>query len=229
MYAMPRRNNRGKAKKARKPSNGSGRSPRVIVSGPFGSELSLPVSRLPFRLGSDTSLGAGRSIYPVIHGLSIPITQIIRTSAAGVYSTSDSMNAQVICSDWANRFQATFDEYCMTGFSLELRVVPVSGGSKGLILAYLDERDSAVPSAAAAASSPRIDMLGHASAMPILHRLDWMARDISDLVWTSTATATNPVYLKLYANPSNTGTATDGIFDVYITGTMNVDFRGFKN
>jgi len=192
-------------------------------------ELSLPISKLPFRLGSDTSLGARNSIYPVIHGLSIPITQVIRTSAAGVFGSSDSMNAQVLCSDWANRFQKVFDEYCMTGFALEIRAVPVSGGSKGLVLVYLDERDAAAPSAAVAASSPRLDILPHASAMPILHRLDWVARDLADLSWTSTGTATNPVYLKIYADPSNTGTATDGVIDIYITGTMNVDFRGYKN
>jgi len=227
---MSRSNRRKTGKnKGRKGQNGGRSVSKIIVSGPLGMELSLPVSRLPFRLGSDTSLGAGKSIYPVIHGLSVPITQIIRTSAAGVFSTSDAINAQVLCSDWANRWQAVFDEYCMTGFSFEIRVVPVSGGSKGLVLVYLDERDSAAPSAAAAASSPRLDILPHASAMPILHRLDWIARDISDLTWTSTATATNPVYLKLYANPSNTGTASDGIIDIYITGTMNLDFRGFKN
>lgn len=222
---------RNKARKSRRTGGNRGaNSPsKIFVPGPFGMELSLPISKLPFRLGSDTSLGAGKSIYPVIHGLSVPITQIIRTSAAGVFGSSDSMNAQVLCSDWANRFQKVFDEYCMTGFALEIRCVPISGGSKGLVLVYLDERDAAAPSAAVAASSPRLDILPHASAMPILHRLDWVARDIADLTWTSTGTATNPVYLKIYSDPSNTGTATDGVFDVYITGTMNLDFRGYKN
>lgn len=222
---------RKKAGKSRRTGGGRGsqQPSKIVVDGPYGMQLSLPISKLPFRLGSDTSLGARNSIYPVIHGLSVPITQVIRTSTAGVFGSSDSMNAQVLCSDWANRWQKVFDEYCMTGFSLEIRAVPVSGGSKGLVLVYLDERDSAAPTAAAAASSPRLDILPHASAMPILHRLDWVARDVTDLAWSSTSSATNPVYLKIYATPANTGTASDGVIDIYVTGTMNLDFRGFQN
>lgn len=189
----------------------------------------MPVSRLPIKIGSDKSLGPNQSIYPVIHGLSIPINLKLLAFTLGAAATGFGVDATTLVKDWATRFAATFDEYCMTGLSFEVRTVNVSGIGQGLIYIYLDEKDSGVPTAAAAQASPRLDISINNAAMPIRHNLQWLARDVTDLGWTSTSSPTNPVYVKVFMSNTETGTANDTAVQLLITGSLNVDFRGYKN
>lgn len=134
-----------------------------------------------------------------------------------------------LVNQWATRFGATFDEYCITGLTFEIRTVNTGGNGKGLLVLFLDEKDSTAPTANDANSSARLEIELNNSYAPIRHRIDWIAKDISDLTWTSTSTSVTPVFLKAFASNVATFTANDTGADTIITGSLNVDFRGFKN
>jgi hypothetical protein len=130
--------------------------------------------------------------------------------------------------DFASRLGATFDEYCITGASFEIRFVQTAGSPQGLTYIYLDEKDATTPTAANAQNSPRIDVLVANEALPIRHRIDWMPADFADLDWTSTSSLTTPCFIKMFASTVSTFTAnnTDGY--IYVTGALNIDVRGWK-
>lgn len=221
-------------KQSKSKSSRSGRRKRntgnksLTVAGPWGTRLSIPMSKLPFLIGSDTNLSAHDSVYPVVHGMSIPIAALVGTVASGAIANSIAVSFALIDS-WSSRYGNTFDEYCITGASFEVRAVTTAGNGTGLIYAYLDEKDSALPTSAPAAGSPRLDISFNNYFAPVTHQIDWMAKDLADLSWTSTATPITPVYLKIFGNAANTFLDAAAAGQVYVTGALNVDFRGFKN
>lgn len=198
------------------------------IAGPWGTKLSIPMSKLPFLIGSDHNLSAHDSVYPVIHGLSIPLNANVVTITAGAVGAVLNVNFSLVDA-WATRFAATFDEYCITGASFEVRAVPTAGNGTGLVYAYLDEKDSAAPTASPASGSPRLDIAFNNYYAPVTHQIDWLAKDLTDLSWTSTSTSFTPVYLKVFGSSAATFLDAAAAGQVYITGALNVDFRGFKN
>lgn len=138
------------------------------------------MSKLPFLIGSDKNLSVHDSVYPVIHGLSIPLAANVAVVTAGAVASVININFSLVDA-WATRFAATFDEYCITGASLEVRAVPTAGNGTGLVYVYLDEKDSAAPTAGPASGSPRLDVALNNYYAPVTHKIDWLARDLTDL------------------------------------------------
>jgi len=225
LHLKPKTKKRGKTRATQRT-----RRPRTVtIEGPWGVGLRLPISSLPIKIGSDTSLNPNQSIYPVIHGLSIPISLKFFSFTAGAAANVFAIDATALINAWSTRFANTFDEYCMTGFKFEVRLINTSGIGDGIVYFYLDEKDSGSPTASAAQASPRLDVTLNNAALPTRHQISWLARDLLDLGWTSTSNSTTPVWLKTFASPADTGTNNDTAFTTYITGALNVDFRGFKN
>lgn len=199
----------------------------LVIAGPFGTRISIPIANIPFVVGSDKDLPAGLSVYPTIHGLSVPIKPFSFFVNGG--SVAQLMGVSItMLQDFATRLGATFDEYCITGMSLEVRYVTTSGGQQGLVYVYLDEKDATTPTAANAQNSPRIDLMCATEALPIRHRIEWVPADLVDLDWTSTSNLTSPCYVKCFASPSATLTAPDLQGYVYFTGSLSIDVRGWK-
>lgn len=199
----------------------------LVIAGPFGTRLSIPISNLPFIVGSDKDLPAGLSVYPILHGLSVPIAPFRFNLVAGAMASQLAISIAML-KDFNLRLGACFDEYCITGASFEVRFVNTSGSPQGLVYVFLDEKDSATPTASNAQNSPRIDILTSNEALPIRHRIDWKPADYVDLNWTSTSALTSPVYVKGFASNTETLTAGDTVGYLYFTGALSVDVRGWK-
>lgn len=222
---MPKRNGK-KGKKSSAPSKGR----RLIVTLPFGIEVGLPLARLPLKIGSDTSLKAGQSVYPTIRGLSVPLLLQVSTSVA---ATTFSMVQQISAAsirDFATRLGACFDEYCITGALFEIQVINLGGSGVGKVYAYLDEKDTTAATASAAIGSPHLDISVNTATLPIRHTIEWLARDLTDLAWTSSSvTSVVPVSLKAFASVADSGLDATTVFRVEVTGALNIDVRGWKS
>jgi hypothetical protein len=180
---------------------------------------------LPFLIGAAGDLGAGKSVYPRVD-LSIPIVPLFAGIVAGALSTVLSVQATgTLIQNWAS-FSALFGEFCLVGFTFELRLNNVATPA-GLVMVYLDEKSSAAPTIAAAAAAPHLDILVSNTESPSKHLISWKARDLLDLQWTSTGTTEQPVWLKLFAATASTGTAAGTTGTVQITGALQLCFRGY--
>ncbi len=101
-----------------------------------------------------------------------------------------------------------------------------STANPGLILNFIDEKSSTVPTAAAV--NERALERYSASDVVKSHRLRWLAKDITDLTYNAVATATNPCYFKLYTDNANFGSSV--VATPYITSFVKYrfQFRGLK-
>ena len=228
---MPRKSKGNNRRGAKGASGSRGRAMKrgsaLVIAGPWGTRLSVPRSCLPFLVGSDKNLSAGLSVYPVIHGLSVPIKPFKFQMTAGAVAQQLAISTTML-QDFATRLGATFDEYCITGASFEVRYMSTGGNQQGLVYAYLDEKDSTTPTAANAQNSPRLDITCANEALPIRHRIDWLPADYVDLDWTSTASLTTPCYVKVFASVADTLTSSDLAGFIYFTGALTIDVRGWK-
>lgn len=135
-----------------------------------------------------------------------------------------------LISGFALRLAAVFDEYCITGALLEIRVVHRAGPAQGLVYVYMDEKDYGAPSATEANCVARLETLIHNAALPVTHHISWKASDVADLDWRSTSFAAHfaPAALKLFASNADTGTSATTDCVVYVTGALNLDVRGWR-
>lgn len=205
--------------------------PRTLtIQGPFGIGLQLPIAKLPIKVGSDQNLSANQSIYPVIHGLSVPIALQQIATATGALATGIGLSPSAVLPSFTSRLAAVFDEYCVTGALLEVRVVHKAGPAQGLVYVYMDEKDFGTPTSVEANASARIECLVNNSAMPVTHHIQWKASDVADLNWRSTSTehTYSPVMIKVFSSNADTGTAATTDYVVYITGCLNLDVRGWR-
>lgn len=196
----------------------------LTIAGPWGSKFQVPIARLPITLGSDRSLSAGRSVYPRVN-LDVPIIFTRTAVAAGATTSVFNLDIGKIDS-FATRFGALFDEYCIVGCKLEVRlnniVVP-----QGFVCAYIDEKSSSVATLSAAQSAGRIDMVVGVES-PSRYDISWVPGDFTDLSYSDIGTTVTPAYLKFFASNAGTGTNAATTFDIMITGTMAFTFRGYK-
>jgi len=147
---------------------------------------------------------------------------------AGAMAAVVSVKTSLIA-NWITRFAATFDEYCIVGMGLELRVNNTGTEQLGFAAFFLDEKDSAAPTAANMNGSSRVEIMMQDNYNPIKHRIDWKPSDVADLDWVSTGTSVTPVYLKAFSSVADTFTSANTAGRFIITGTLAVSFRGWKN
>jgi hypothetical protein len=222
---MPRTNNK-KSLGAGKRKNNGGQRPTLDVSG-FLQKMGLPIPRLPFMIGSSKDLNATTSVYPKMVKLDFPIIpQILTLSTGGLVSV---LNININLIEEITSIQGLFAEYAIVGARFEYRVNAAST-PQGLYLAYISEKDGAVPTGAQALNSPHIEGLVNNTESPSLHRITWMAADYLDMDWTTTASSTDtPIYLKTFASTSTTGTSASTSAQILITGALALCFRGYVN
>jgi len=214
---MPRgKKNRGKKEK---------KVQTMTIHGPWGSTFSMPVGRIPITLGADRQLTARTSVYPTVN-LDVPVL-VTR------YSLSAGAAAQVYPIDitrinaFGTRFASLFDEYCIVGVKLEVRLDNVTN-PQGILIAFLDEKSSALPTAAVAQAAARLDMILSNTESPSRYSIEWKPRDYTDLSYSDTSTTIAPVNLKFYASNADTGTGASTSAGIMITGTFAFTFRGYK-
>jgi hypothetical protein len=208
-------------KKGKKSKKGK----RLTVKGPWGTKFSMPVGQLPIKIGSDRSLSSSKSVYPPMVKLSVPIVGQLIAVAAGAVANAGAISATNV-NNFATRFASLFDEYCIVGMALELRIQNVTAGSVGFVLAFIDEKIATAPNAASL-NVPRIDMM-IGSESPSRYDINWIAHDYIDLQWTQTSTTVIPLYLKIYASNANTLTSAGTACDILISGTLQFCFRGYS-
>jgi len=218
---MPRRTK----KRGKKRQQGNSTTPtQIYIDGPWGMRLGLPIARLPIKLGADRKLNANSSVYPLVN-LDVPMVFNSLPMAAGAISSVLSIDRSQI-SNFATRFGALFDEYCIVGMKLEVRLNTV-GNPSGLMAVYLDEKSSAAPTGAPANGANRLDMAVVSTESPSRYEIDWKARDYTDLAWTATTTTVTPVYVKFFSSVATTATTATTTCNVLVTGTLACCFRGY--
>lgn len=189
--------------------------------------IGLPIGRLPVKLGSDIGLSSISSVYPVLRSLSIPIIPFQTAITAGAVSQVFTMNPQSLVKNWTTRFQSLFDEYCLVGFNLELRLL-TTANPQGSVKFILDEKNAAAPTNAVL-DQASVDMaLVQNPVSPRGYFIKWVARDYEDLSWTQTTVTFTPVWVKAFASNADTLTAAATTANIAVTGTIAVDFRGYS-
>ncbi len=217
---MPRsKKGKGKSKKQKVEQ-------KLTIMGPWGTTFTLPIGRLPIKIGSDKDLSATQAIYPPMVKLDVPTAVQNYSIASGALAVSKPLDLTYI-PNFATRFGALFDEYCVVGAELEISVAAVVNG-QGCLMASLDEKTPSVPTGAVI-NAPRVDIRIDPFNQPVRHKLQWIAKDYLDLQWTDIGTTSTPVYLKLWADPTTTGTLNTSVGVVSVTGTLAFCFRGYKN
>jgi hypothetical protein len=157
--------------------------------------------------------------------LDVPVVFTRTAVAAGATTSVYNLDLSKV-DTFSTRFGALFDEYCITGAKLEVRlnnlVVP-----QGFVCAYIDEKSSSAATLSAAQSSSRLDMVVGVES-PSRYDISWVPRDYTDLSYSDIGTTTTPAYLKFFCSNAGTGTNAATTFDIMITGTLAFTFRGYK-
>ena len=215
---------RSRRSRGNKKANGKSQQ-QLVINGPFGSKLSIPIARLPLTLGSDRRLTSRTSVYPTVM-LDVPLI-VTRTAVAAGATASVYALAIAQIKDFATRFGAVFDEYAIVGARLEVRINNIVN-PQGFVTCYLDEKSSSAATAATALAAARLDMMVSVNEAPSRYNIDWVPQDYTDLSYSDIGTSYTPVYLKFFASNADTGTALTTTFDIMLTGTLAFTFRGYK-
>lgn len=197
-----------------------------------GENSQLLKTSLPRQLDTyGQVLSFKRAIGPVIQVdlTSTPVNIPAGSWASGVLAVStDILNLTTQVASFSSRWAACFREYRVVGMRVSARIASVGTGS-GELWMWLDEKSSPSPSASDAQSARRaIIPLAQAAngTRGSEAKLSWMPHDLLDLDFTQTNTAASDVYLKTYAAPGVTGTASATTASVIITASYRVQFRG---
>jgi hypothetical protein len=200
-----------------------GQRQTLDVSG-FLNKMGLPVPRLPFLIGSDKNLSAGKSVYPKMVKLDFPIIPQFLTLATGALAQSIALNLTLI--NLGTPLASVFAEYAIIGAKLELRV-NATATPQGIYLAFIDEKSGGAPTAAVALDAPHIEGAISNTESPSAHMISWKAADFLDLDWTSLTVSETPAWLKVFASTSATGTSASTGAQIMITGALALCLRGY--
>jgi hypothetical protein len=215
-----RRKSKQRGKKNKNSSNQT-----LTIQGPWGSSLSLPIGRLPVKIGSDVTLSANNSIYPKMVKLDAKINTEQLSVAAGAAAGVLAIDTTLIA-NFSTRFASLFGEYCLVGANLEIRYASLTNPG-GIGVLYLDEKAATAPTANAALAAAGLDVQLANVESPSRYSIKWTAKDYIDLDWTDTSTNVTSVWLKFYTNTANFGTPAAGTGVIYVTGSLAFCFRGY--
>jgi hypothetical protein len=150
----------------------------------------------------------------------------LQTMSAGALAASASVgDVGAFVATFSSRWAACFGEYRLIGMRVFIRVNSVSS-STGNIAFYLDEKNSAVPTAATTSDARRIEVsAGVVSSNTVgqVAELTWMPHDLDDLEFLATTVGSVPVYLKCFASAALTGASGGAV--VQINPVYRVQFR----
>jgi len=208
-----------------KKSKNRNKEKKMTIYGPFKSKLVLPVGKLPIVIGSDRSLSANVSVYPKRVSLSVPFTALTMNVAGGAIANVNQINIGLV-QNFATRFASLFDEYCLVGAKLEIRIQAVSALATGYVLVGLDEKNTAVGTSGLQ-DQPHIEVMMSNTESPSRYHIAWIAKDYLDLQWSSTGTSVTPVSIKMFCGAS-TGVGVANTATLILSGTLAFDFRGYS-
>jgi len=197
---------------------------RLTVNGPWGTKFSMPVGKLPIKIGSDSGLSSSSAVYPRKISLSIPLLGISAGVVAGNIAVAIQLNNALV-SNWATRFASLFDEYSIVGARFEIRPQAVSALATGYILASIDEKSVAIPTISIV-DNPHVEMLMSNTESPSKYHINWIARDYLDLQWTAASVSYTPMTLKIFGGAA-TGIGAANTAMLQITGCVEICFRGY--
>jgi hypothetical protein len=124
------------------------------------------------------------------------------------------------------RALALFDEVCIVGAKFEVRVV-VTANPAGILVGAIDEKDGTGPTFAQLQGKPHIEILLNQN-IDKKYSVSWKAQDYLDLQFQASAVALNPpAWFKLVASNASTGTNAAGTFQMTVTGSLALCFRGY--
>jgi hypothetical protein len=178
-------------------------------------------------LGAAENLSVGASTYPKRLALCVPVTPFEVSVAAGVptaavtpINPTQAVNGTTtLVANWS-AYAKIFEEYCLTGFRLEVRY-QTSAFASGLVLITLDEKDGTTPTLLQY-DKPHIELVTTINSGVDFQMIEWVPSDLADLQWTSTSSTITPIWVKYLSafNSSSSG-------NILITGTLSFNFRGF--
>jgi hypothetical protein len=150
------------------------------------------------------------------------VTVVLGTQLSAVTAINPTTvvgGSNTLISNWT-AFAKIFEEYCLTGFRLEIRF-QTTAFSTGVVLITLDEKDGTVPTVLQY-QKPHIELMTTINSGVDFQVIEWVPSDLADLQWTATSSPVTPVWMKYLSayNSSSSG-------NVLITGTISVNFRGF--
>lgn len=163
-----------------------------------------------------------------VWGFDLPTLFTSYTVSSGTLASSVPID-QTNLNLFSTRFGNTFIEYRILGFRGRLRISGTSINPAGVVKCWLDEKSSATPTAAQSQDRPCVDLLisgSNTGGLDTTVEIKWVAKDLLDLDWTAVGTTATPVWLKLFANTTYTGTGMTTGATVILDGVMRVQFRG---
>jgi len=201
-------------KRQRKPRKGPAKGSDVVRG-------SLPKNNVAVNV-----LRSTESVGPVFT-CDIPMTPTPTTLAAGAMATAVQLSSALIPA-FSTRFGATFLEYRIIGARWRIRQSDSFGVNTGagVSVFYLDEKDTAVPTAAKALDHARIEISNESDSNDKTISVEWIAHDLTDLQWTAIGTAFTPVTLKAFCDAANFQGS--GAQAFLATGTARFQFRGLQ-
>jgi hypothetical protein len=186
--------------------------------------LSFPKPRIPRLLGAAVSLSQPNSVYPNV-SIDVPIEVDTAVIAAGATASTIPLDTTIL-PNWATRFASLFREYSICGANLELRLSNVVNPA-GIVVAFIDEKSGAAPTAQQGENRPRLDMMVQNMTSVQPYRLKWKPADYLDLQWTITSVNTTDAFLQIFTSVASFFTTATTTGTVLVTGSLAVQFRGF--
>jgi len=146
------------------------------------------------------------------------------TVTTGAIAEVTPMDPTTQITNWATRFQSLYEEYRVV--KAVARVLCFSSTNPGTLMMFWDEKSATVPTNAAA--SERALVRFNAGDVTRPHKTTWVARDLLDLQYTPTGTASNPVYWKIFTNNANNGSSIVATAYCTVDFKLTIQFRGFQ-
>jgi len=187
--------------------------------------LKKPKQPLAVRVRQELSDGnAYRSQQKCV--LTVPGTPFLLTTTitTGVISALAAVGTGAITS-FAARFGSTFDEYRVLGANLKITPVAASTGVSKL---WFDEKSNAAASLVDSQERNALALANTNAMSKSQAVMKWRARDLLDLQYTPIATATTPVYWKLYTDTANWGAPVAVTALWLVEVDTIIEFRGLK-
>jgi hypothetical protein len=150
-------------------------------------------------------------------------TVLTTTVTTGVIASVISMDPTTIITNWSTRFASLYHEYRVV--KARARIICFSATNPGTLLSYWDEKSNAAPTNAQS-SETAFKRIAAADVFKE-HDMTWKARDLLDLQYVASGTASNPVYWKLYTDAGNNGSAIAATNYATVDFRLLIEFRGF--
>jgi hypothetical protein len=127
---------------------------------------------------------------------------------------------------FATRFESTFDECRIVKATVRIR--PISASS-GVTKFWFDEKSNATPTANEGVERYSQTLVNSNANCAAVTVMTWRPHDLLDLQFNAIATATTPVFFKLYTDNAIFGAPAAATALWLIEPMLTIEFRGLKS